>query len=302
MLRVVHRSIPMDGQLHRLSAAQAGAVGHVVGLRGVDGTRYAMKVFGAGQSDRYEVESNAARRLRTIGVPVPEVLLAGRLDAPSVGFVLMTWLPGRRWAECVADVDYDQAQVLLADAGRLLRAIHAETGPWFGDVLRPPTTLPTAADLVAERLYRLLPLYVRVGGPHDLARRAAEFVGQRSAAIGMCSRAVLCHNDFVDGNLMVQLAATPQISGVFDFERVSWGDPMNDLAVSYIHFRYHYPDLVASLMAAYGIEFEHEQLRLQAYEALHLMDERCWISTDRPQGWQRSTAALDDRLRQLLDQ
>lgn len=111
---------------------------------------------------------------------------------------------------------------------------------------------------------------------------------------------MLRHQDFVNGNLMVQPTGPARISGVFDLERASWADPMEDLVLSFIHFRTDHPDLVHCLLDAYGLSDEHQQVRLQVDEAPHLMHERWWISTDRPQGWQQSIAVLDGRLRTLL--
>lgn len=92
----------------------------------------------------------------------------------------------------------------------------------------------------------------------------------------------------------------PHISGVFDLERASWGDPLGDLALTRIHIRQHAPDLVTVLLAAYGVHEPHERTRLDVYEAMHLMDEWSWISTDQPHGWRLSIADLDRRLVALI--
>ncbi len=76
--------------------------------------------------------------------------------------------------------------------------------------------------------------------------------------------------------------------------------PLGDLALTLIHVRQHAPDLVDELLAAYGIDDPHERTRLDVYEALHLVDEWSWITTDQPHGWQRSVADLDQRLLALI--
>ncbi len=300
-LRTVGRSIPLRAEVHRLTPSQSGAVGHVVGVRGMDDRAYALKIYPAGRSSRVEVEATALRRLARLQLPVPTVFLHGTVDGdPAAGYVLMSWLPGVRWAECAAEIGREDAAILIRRAGTLLRRMHSDTGAWFGNLLREPGTASTATDIAAARLTELLPSYESLGGPGDLAQLVGRFVRDRSGALRQCPAPVLCHNDFVDGNLMVRLEGRPDICGVFDLERASWGDPMNDLAMSAIHLRYHYPDLVHLLVDSYGVDDDHELVRLQVYEALHVMDERCWIASDRPHGWQRSIAALDDRLRAIV--
>lgn len=300
VLRAVGRSIPLDGEVCRLTRAQAGAVGDVIGVRGLDGARYALKIYPAHLGSRADVESAALQRLRKIGIPVPEVILRGAVDESPVVFLLMGWLSGRRWAEHLPDIGPAQTLALLEQAGALLRRIHSVPGPWFGDLLSEPPVHPTAVDVAAERLARLVRTYRQVGGSDAVVQQTSRFVEERYPALLHCLLPVLCHQDFVNGNLMVHLTGRARISGVFDLERASWADPMEDLALSYIHFRNDHPDLVHFLIDAYGVTDERERLRLQAYEALHLMDERCWISADRPQGWQHSIAVLDGRLRTLL--
>ncbi len=55
-----------------------------------------------------------------------------------------------------------------------------------------------------------------------MADRVTQFIEDRYEALSHCRLPVLCHNDFVDGNLLVQLTKEPQICGVFDLERADW--------------------------------------------------------------------------------
>lgn len=62
VLRVVGRSVPLDGKVVRPTMSQAGAVGHAIGVRGLDGARYALKIYPADLGPRADVESAALHR------------------------------------------------------------------------------------------------------------------------------------------------------------------------------------------------------------------------------------------------
>lgn len=212
----------------------------------------------------------------------------------------MSWLPGVRWAQCRPTLTRAQSSVLVQQEGALLRRIHDVSGSWFGDLLVSQTARSTAVDSASTRCNEVVLRYFEAGGSVTTAAQLGRFVSDRLVSVDRCRTPVLCHNDFVDGNLFVSTVGVPHISGVFDLERASWGDPLGDLALTLVHVRQHAPDLVDELLAAYGIDEPHERTRLDVYEALHLMDEWSWIITDQPHGWQRSVADLDQRLLALI--
>ena len=118
-------------------------------------------------------------------------------------------------------------------------------------------------------------------------------VNDHRDALGSCVRPVLCHNDFIDGNLLVATTGEPQLCGVVDLERASWDDPLADLARTKLHARYHDPAAAEVLVKAYGVHSDDEHRRVAVHEVLHALDERTWIYSDRPAGWRQSIAALD---------
>lgn len=84
------------------------------------------------------------------GVPVPRVLLHGELStAPAVIYVLMTRLPGVRWADRRASLDVSTTAALTRGVGRALRNLHALPGPRFGAVLAGETSFGSSWEQAA---------------------------------------------------------------------------------------------------------------------------------------------------------
>ena len=217
--------------------------------------------------------------------------------ADTAGYLLMTRLDGVRWTDrrpiddCRADGGADER-----GRPRSARLLHSVPGPCFGQLLDGDERWPTSWASVAARAARLLDEYPRAGGPANLACRVADFVRDHRPAWSSDQTPVLCHDDFIDGNLLISDDADPQVCGVVDFERASWDDPCSDLAQTRLHLRHHNPANASVLTEAYGINGADEHQRLEVYEVLHALRERTWIAYDRPNGWRESVAALDQLL------
>jgi hygromycin-B 7''-O-kinase len=242
-----------------------GAVGHVTGVRGPDGTPYVLKRY---RDDARRRTEAAALRL-AVG-PVPRVVDEGP------GFLVLTRLPGVRWADRRDGLDpVDTARA----AGRLLRRFHAVPGPGYGPLLGP---LTGPWERVRARLAEALAGY---GGPSPAAVR--RYVTDRRDALAACPAPLLCHNDANDGNLLVEGTA---ITGMVDLERASWDDPLADLAQTRLHVRQHRPDAADAVTAGYG---PADGARLDAWELVHLVRERAWVAHDHPPDEATALPALD---------
>ncbi|WP_028048250.1 phosphotransferase family protein [Cellulomonas sp. URHD0024] len=266
-----------------------GAAGHVVGVRDLRGNDLVVKIYPGAPDTRLATEVLGLRLAAEV-LPVPRVLLHGELADRSAGYVLMTRLPGVRWADVRSVIDPATGTALTQAAGRLLRRLHSVRGARFGDLLRP--SHDTAWGRVTALRDTLLPAYVGAGGSSLLAGRVARFVETRRPAAESCSEPALCHDDFISGNLLLREGPDPALTGVVDLEGATWDDPMSDLAQTQVHVAFHAPADVTPLLEAYGVSAA-QRPRLDLFTLLHRVRERTWVATDRPAGWERSAARLD---------
>jgi fructosamine-3-kinase len=166
------------------------------------------------------------------GVPVPDVVALQDLE-PNLGggqVLLVTELPGSPWyGSGLAATDRGG---LRADLGRLAASLHAVTGPGFGYLSESTGALTSCweeaftamIDAVladAERFGAELPV------PAQQVRRS---LGACSKDLAQVEVPSLVHFDLWDGNVLLDLAEVPRISGIIDGERALWGDPVMDFA------------------------------------------------------------------------
>ncbi len=295
LVAAVGRQLPAVVEVDSWAPTVQGAVGHVVGVRGEDGSLYVLKAYGPGGGRRAATEVRALRLLGGVAqIPVPRVLLQGEVAGGGpLFYVLMTRLPGVRWADRRAGLDAQRNLALHRGVGQLLRRMHVLSHERFGDLLDDGPRWPTAWARVDARCDQLVGQHVHAGGPVELGHRVRRLVDRHRGALGSCVQPVLCHNDFIGSNLLVASTGEPQLCGVVDLERASWDDPLADVAQTKLHARYHDPAAAEVLVEAYGLQGDAEHHRVAVHEVLHALDERTWIESDRPAGWKRSIASLD---------
>lgn len=295
LVEAVSRCGPTALSVDSWAPSVQGAVGHVIGVRGGDGAPYVLKIYEPDGDRRAATEAAVLRLLQDQQpVPVPQVLVHGCTGGPiQRPYVIMTRIPGVRWADRRRGLRAQQSLELHRRVGQLLRRLHAVPAPWFGELLEHGPRHANAWEEVRARCDRLVDEHVRGGGRADTGHRVRRLVDRHRDAFESCGRAVLCHHDLIDSNLIVDADDEPRVRGVVDWERASWSDPIADLAQTKRHTHYHDPAASEVFVAAYGTLSDEDARRLLVHEVLHALDERTWINSDRPAGWQRSLAALD---------
>lgn len=285
--------------------AVQGAVGHVLGLRGPDGEAWVAKVFTAddegARRSRTEV---AALRLTAplAGVPVPEIVVDGFVDGGPRGgstpVVVTSRLPGVRWSDRRAGLDDAELRVVHDAVADVLSAMHSLSGDRFGDLLGEDPGWSDAWARTRARASEALADYTAHGGPRELAGRAERHLQEgRHLFEGVLP--TFCHHDVNGGNVLLAEVGQPRVTGLVDFERASWDDPLRDVGLTVVHLGHHDVRHVPGLLDRYGLDaVGHERVRL--HTVVLMLAERAWVAMDRPQGWADSAAQLDRNLDEAL--
>lgn len=209
---------------------------------------------GAGIGLRKEVQVMKLLKARTAApVPVPQfhAPIAGG-DGYS-GLLAMTALDGVAGATVMRRCGDRLRLAIAADAGRILRVVHAEQAVGFGLIDDTGEIIPQQGDYASalvgpalDRLHRL-----RQGGllRSDRYKRLAEYI--LTAAPKPRASYSLLHGDFslTSNNYLIALDGGPHISGVLDFEWARYGDPWEDLAKTCVNLA---PESWQSFFSGYG--------------------------------------------------
>jgi aminoglycoside phosphotransferase (APT) family kinase protein len=175
---------------------------------------------------RAEVESMRRVRAET-SVPVPEILVHDTTRSLLASdFFIMTFLPGVPFNKLRRMFSREAQAAVDREMGRLTRELSALTHETFGLWSQPEPVGRSWRDSFANMVRRVLQDGVDAGV--DLQMEYGE-IEQRMAAHYECLDEVqvprLVHWDLWDGNIFVD-PGSGKITGLIDFERVMWGDPL----------------------------------------------------------------------------
>lgn len=192
-----------------------------------------------------EVEMMRLVRAQT-SAPVPEILhfdpSRRLLGAP---FFLMGWVEGAPLDSVRATLSPEAAAAIDQQVGAMLRQINAITGRAFGYIAPGATAHRRWRDAFLRIVAQLLD----DGGALEVAlpRPADLLLAQLAHCAGVLDEVATPHLvlwDLWDGNIFVD-PATARVTGIIDFERALWGDPL-------MEHQFLAPEPPAPFVAGYG--------------------------------------------------
>ncbi|ADB29342.1 aminoglycoside phosphotransferase [Kribbella flavida DSM 17836] len=205
-----------------------------------------------------------------LGTAIPQVVHA-EPEGETHAFTVMTMLTGVPLCETTAP-DY---QVVYKQLGELLTAIHRIPQPAYGyltdEVLEP---LPSNDAYMRRQFAKKLQEFEELGGDRALHARLTEYVEQHSGLFASSSRPVLCHNDFHEGNVLVD-PDTWQVQGIVDVENAIAADPLIDLAKTQYYSIKNDQAKLSGLLTGYGelpSDWVERTAVYRLYHALELWD------------------------------
>lgn len=204
----------------------------------VDGRRAILKV--APPPDvavlRYERDIMAAEVaiMRLVGehtdVPIPHVLWhdTSCMRVPSELF-LMEVLPGQLLSGVRAQLTLEQQQRIDTQVAAMLRQINAQTRVGFGLAAPSAPVFDRWSDAFVQMVDDVLADGEAAGVTLPVAAdRIRAVVSDAAGLLDEITEARLVHWDLWDGNVLVD-PGSMQVTGLIDFERAVWGDPVMEL-------------------------------------------------------------------------
>ncbi|WP_062312722.1 phosphotransferase family protein [Demequina rhizosphaerae] len=197
---------------------------------------------GAGRSRLLGYEHDMLRSERDnlalvagLGLPAPRVLLEDFSRAVAdVDVLVMSLVPGMPWDDATAVMTPEANARAFHEVGEILAALGAVRGARFGF---PAGGFRLGDDTWPGFLRRLVASAVddaAAWGVDVEAGRLAAAVEASSGALAEVTAPTLVHADLWHGNVLVD-PQTGEVTGVVDFERSLFGDPLWGLAGGETH-------------------------------------------------------------------
>jgi aminoglycoside phosphotransferase (APT) family kinase protein len=233
-----------------------------------DGRKVVLKIAPLAATNLMRCEQNLmtaeVEALRLVAklqdVPVPQVLVYdSSLQFAPAQFFIMEYMSGKPYNQAKTHCTPEEQEEVEQQLGRYNKRINEIQGERFGYFSGKDRQRGTWREaflmLMEDMLIDGQEAEVDIGIDYNELRRLIE---ERADALDEVTEAVLISWDLWDGNVLVQ---DTQITGIIDFERSLWGDPLMEHYFS--HFNY-----TPGFLKGYGREIttENERKRRRLYD------------------------------------
>jgi aminoglycoside phosphotransferase (APT) family kinase protein len=196
---------------------------------------------------------------------IPQVVEVGD------NFTVLTKLDGVPLSE----TDPPDWRATYEQLGRLLAAIHRVEQPAYGyltDQILDP--LPDNTQYMRRQFASKLSEFADLDGDPALHDQMEQYVEASAALLMSSTTPTLCHNDFHEGNVLVD-PATGRVTGLIDVENAIAADPLMDLAKTESYSIRGNAEKLAGLHDGYGVlppDWRERTTLYRLYHALELWD------------------------------
>ena len=216
-----------------------------------------------------------------IDIPVPRVL--GHDDSKELmprNYLLLSKVEGKIFTEIGSRLEQQDIHSLYVQLGDILRQIHTITFDRFGyigtEILDPH---PTNEAYMTFQFDKKLREYDELGGKGNIADRVRKCVEGNSQLLNHCQQACLCHNDYYEGNFIVQKGnGVWKVMGIIDVENALSGDALLDIAKLHFYAIKDDTNKQEGFLEGYGELPNDWQDRLQLYQVYHALELWDWFA------------------------
>jgi hygromycin-B 7''-O-kinase len=206
---------------------------------------------------------------------IPHVVHAEPANAEHDAFTVLTKLEGVPLSE----LEPPDWRATYAQLGQLIDRVHRIPQTAYGyltDQILDP--LPDNDQYMRRQFAKKLVEFEQLGGDAGLHAAIEQYVANHSDLFAENQAPVLCHNDFHEGNILVD-PDTWQVTGFIDVENAIAADPLLDLAKTVSYSIRDNTDKLAGLVDGYGVLPDDWEARLRLYRAYHSLELWDWFKS-----------------------
>jgi len=238
-----------------------------------------------GLRDRKKEEYEALGAMKRLGVNCSRPLAFGELPELGIVYQLLSYMEGEEAAVALPVLPQDAQYRIGFEAGEELKRMNG---------VEAPTHIPAWEDRLAAKFRRNLTAYADCGTRLDDDGKVLAFIEANLHLLADRPNRFQ-HDDFHVGNLVVR---DGRLSGVIDFNRFDWGDPVHEfLKAGLFSAPVSIPFAVGQVHGYHGGEPDGLFWRLYAlYLAMNVVGSVPWIRKVKPE----ETGQMIDRIHAVL--
>jgi aminoglycoside phosphotransferase (APT) family kinase protein len=222
------------------------------------------------------------RLLEQHGVgPVPRILHSQGDGGPlGQAYTIMTRVDGVPLSHVRGELSDAEMRSVYRQLGACLARVHRIAQSGFGylttSILEPE---PSNSAYMRRQFDKKLAEFAALGGDPALHTAVESRVIDQAGLFQHCAGAVLCHNDFHEGNVLV--AERPSgwtLTGFIDVENAIAADPLIDLAKTHYYAIHGDPAKRLAFHEGYGPLPPDAEDRIEIYRLYHALELWDWFA------------------------
>lgn len=237
--------------------------------------QYLLRLFSSEDEKRRRVEFDTIQKLSVYSAFVPQAITFGTITDKS--YMILSYLPGRDAEVGLKDLTGDEQYTAGMAAGRELKKLHRLTAPsnapdWY-----------TQKKLKSDKYLRSLQ---KIAVDPYIKQMLETYIDQHKHVMKGRPN-TFQHDDFHPANLLIK---NRKFSGIIDFQRMDWGDPIHDLTkLGFFSSRISIPftqGIVDGYHEETGVTNEFWQL-YALYSAMHIISSLVWGLNVGPENYRK---------------
>lgn len=214
--------------------------------------------------------------------PVPRILHSQDERGPlGQAMTIMTKLDGVPLSAVRAELPDADVLSIYRQLGACLARVHSIAQSGFGYLtthIHEPA--PTNSAYMQRQFDKKLAEFTALGGDPALHAAVESRVIERAGLFQHCSGAVLCHNDFHEGNVLVTRQPSGwTLAGFIDVENAIAADPLIDLAKTDYYSIHGDPARRQAFHEGYGPLPADAEDRIELYRIYHALELWDWFAS-----------------------
>ncbi|WP_194838908.1 phosphotransferase family protein [Nocardia sp. XZ_19_369] len=214
--------------------------------------------------------------------PVPRILHAEPDPCPyGFAYTVMTLIPGQPLSQVISQLDNADSFQIYQRIGASLSAIHRIRQSSYGylvtGIVEPE---PDNTAYMTRQFNKKLREFRELGGDPTLHDAISRHAAERGELFARCGAPVLCHNNFHEGNALVDRRHGGwAFTGFIDVENAIAADPLMDIAKTAYYSVRRDQNKLAGLLDGYGPLPDDWRERLKLYTLYHALELWDWFAS-----------------------